>query len=95
MMFSFRVKPHFPPKTTPEFLLADLLNNLDQLAKNPKEAASKVKSKAKKILFPLSLQEFKTSIFIEFFLLYIQSSLNIYPVIIKQKKPLNIRIFKD
>ncbi|NBL65976.1 hypothetical protein GV828_12275 [Flavobacterium sp. NST-5] len=47
MMFSFRVKPHFPNKVTPEFLLVDLLNNLDQLAEDPKEVVSKVRSKAK------------------------------------------------
>ncbi|WP_291247083.1 DUF6088 family protein [Flavobacterium sp.] len=47
MMFSFRVKPHFPNKVTPEFLLVDLLNNLDQLAEDPKEVVSKVYSKAK------------------------------------------------
>jgi hypothetical protein len=47
MTFSFRIKPHFPLKSTPEFLLVDLLNNLDQLAQDPKEVVSKVKSKAK------------------------------------------------
>lgn len=47
MTFSFRVKPHFPLKATPEFLLVDLLNNLDQLAEYPKEVVSKVRLKAK------------------------------------------------
>jgi hypothetical protein len=47
MTFSFRVKPHFPLKATPEFLLVDLLNNLDQLAEDRKEVVSKVKLKAK------------------------------------------------
>jgi hypothetical protein len=47
MIFSFRVKPHFPLKATPEFLLVDLLNNLDQLAEDPKEVVSKVRLKAK------------------------------------------------
>jgi hypothetical protein len=47
MTFSFRVKPHFPLKATPEFLLVDLLNNLDQLAEDPKEVVSNVRSKAK------------------------------------------------
>ncbi len=46
MTFSFRVKPHFPRKATPEFLLVDLVNNLDQLAENPKMVLEKVKSKA-------------------------------------------------
>lgn len=45
--FSFRVKPHFPNKVTQEFLLVDLLNNLDQLAEDSKEVVSKVQSKAK------------------------------------------------
>lgn len=47
MMFSFRVKPYFPNKVTPEFLLIDLLNNLDQLAEDQNEVVSKVRSKAK------------------------------------------------
>ena len=47
MTFSFRVKPHFPLKATPEFLLVDLLNNLDQLAEDPKEVVAKVRTKAK------------------------------------------------
>ena len=45
--FSFRVKPHFPSKVTPEFLLVDLLNNLEQLAEDPKEVVLKVCSKAR------------------------------------------------
>ena len=45
--FSFRVKPHFPLKVTPEFLLVDLLNNLDQLAEDPKEVMARVRTKAK------------------------------------------------
>lgn len=44
--FSFRVKPHFPGKVTPEFLLVDLLNNLEQLAEDPKEVVAKVRQKA-------------------------------------------------
>lgn len=45
--FSFRVKPHFPRKATLEFLLVDLLNNLDQLAEDPNEVVSKVQLRAK------------------------------------------------
>jgi hypothetical protein len=45
--FSFRVKPHFPNKVTQEFLIVDLLNNIDQLAEDSKEVVSKVQSKAK------------------------------------------------
>ncbi|GGD35287.1 hypothetical protein [Flavobacterium orientale] len=45
--FSFRVKPHFPNKVTKEFLLVDLLNNLEQLAEDPKEVVSNVRFRAK------------------------------------------------
>lgn len=45
--FSFRVKPHFPSKATPEFLLIDLLNNLDLLAEDQNEVLPKVRAKAK------------------------------------------------
>lgn len=45
--FSFQVKPRFPKKLTPEFLLVDLVNNLDELAEDPKEVLPKVVSKAK------------------------------------------------
>jgi hypothetical protein len=44
--FYFRIKPHFPLKATPEFLLVDLLNNLDQLAEDPKEVLEKVRYRA-------------------------------------------------
>jgi len=44
--FSFRVKPHFPRKATPEFLLVDLVNNLELLAEDSKEVLEKVKSRA-------------------------------------------------
>jgi hypothetical protein len=59
--FSFRVKPHFPRKATVEFLLVDLLNNLDQLAEDPKEVVSKVRTKAKSMdqkKLKKSLQEY-------------------------------------
>lgn len=42
-MYSFKMKPHFPKKATPEFLLVDLLNNLDKLAEDPNEVLAKVK----------------------------------------------------
>lgn len=45
--FFFHTKPRFPKKLTPEFLLVDLVNNLDALAEDPKEVLSKVESKAK------------------------------------------------
>lgn len=61
--FSFRVKPHFPSKVTQEFLLVDLLNNLDQLAEDPKEVVAKVRFKAKSMnpkKLKKSLQEYGT-----------------------------------
>jgi len=45
--FFFHAKPRFPKKLTPEFLLVDLVNNLNALAENPKEVLSKVKVKAR------------------------------------------------
>ena len=33
-LFSFCIKPHFPKKITPEFLLVDLVNNLEKLAED-------------------------------------------------------------
>jgi len=46
MTFSFRVKPHFPRKVTPEFLLVDLVNNLDQLAEDRDVVLENVKARA-------------------------------------------------
>jgi hypothetical protein len=43
--FSFRIKPHFPKKVTPEFLLVDLVNNLGTLAEDPKEVLEHISSK--------------------------------------------------
>ena len=45
--FSFRVKPHFPKKLTSEFLLVDLVNNLDSLAEEPRLVLEKVTNKMK------------------------------------------------
>lgn len=44
--FDFRVKPAFPRKLSPEFLLVDLVNNLDQLAENREEVLARVKKTA-------------------------------------------------
>ena len=44
--FDFRVKPAFPRKLTREFLLVDLVNNVDQLAENKDEILSRVKQQA-------------------------------------------------
>jgi hypothetical protein len=40
--FTFRLKPHFPNKVTPEFLLVDLVNNLEQLAEDHNEVLKNV-----------------------------------------------------
>ncbi|MBU3820992.1 hypothetical protein KO566_02880 [Flavobacteriaceae bacterium XHP0103] len=44
--FFFHLKPRFPKKLTPEFLLVDLVNNLDALAEDTQEVLSKAKAKA-------------------------------------------------
>ena len=43
--FAFRVKPRFPKSLTKEFLLVDLLNNLDQLAEAKEEVLERVKER--------------------------------------------------
>ncbi len=45
--FFFHVKPRFPKRLTPEFLLVDLVNNLGGLAEDPKEIMSKVREKVR------------------------------------------------
>jgi hypothetical protein len=44
--FDFRVKPAFPKKLTGEFLLVDLVNNLDRLAENRIDVLARVKERA-------------------------------------------------
>jgi hypothetical protein len=44
--FEFRYRPAFPSKLSLEFLLVDLVNNLDQLAENREEVLARVKKKA-------------------------------------------------
>jgi hypothetical protein len=44
--FAFRVKPSFPKKLTKEFLLVDLVNNLDQLAEAKTEVLERVRDRA-------------------------------------------------
>lgn len=44
--FHFRIKPHFPKKVTPEFLLVDLVNNLETLAEDSTEVLKNVTVKA-------------------------------------------------
>jgi hypothetical protein len=44
--FAFRVKPHFPKSLSREFLLVDLVNNLDALAEAKSEVLDRVKERA-------------------------------------------------
>lgn len=46
-MFSFRMKPHFPSKVTKEFLLVDLVNNLETLAEDPTEVLKNITLKVR------------------------------------------------
>jgi hypothetical protein len=43
--FSFQRKPHFPEKVTPEFLLVDLVNNLENLAEDEALILERLKHK--------------------------------------------------
>jgi hypothetical protein len=47
--FSFRVKPHFPMKLTPEFLIVDLVNNLESLAEDQQAVLMNIAAKAKRM----------------------------------------------
>lgn len=44
-VFDFRLKPHFPKSLSEEFLLVDLVNNLDRLAENQDTVLEYVKDK--------------------------------------------------
>lgn len=44
--FDFRIKPHFPTSISKEFLLVDLVNNLDRLAEDREELLGRVKAQA-------------------------------------------------
>jgi hypothetical protein len=44
--FDFRVKPAFPKELTPEFLLVDLVNNVNQLAENKERVLARVRERA-------------------------------------------------
>ena len=44
--FAFRVKPRFPKSLTQEFLLVDLVNNVDQLAETKDEVLKRVAKRA-------------------------------------------------
>src|SRR6266850_5075394 len=43
--FAFRVKPHFPKSLSREFLLVDLVNNLDALAEAKSEVLDRVRER--------------------------------------------------
>ena len=45
--FLFRIKPHFPSKLSQEFLLVDLVNNLETLAEDPNEVLKNVTRKVR------------------------------------------------
>jgi hypothetical protein len=45
-VFDFRVKPYFPKTLTKEFLLVDLVNNLDKLAEDSTSLLQKLKAKS-------------------------------------------------
>jgi hypothetical protein len=45
--FTFLAKPRFPKKVTEEFLLVDLLNNLEKLAEDPETVLKNVASKVR------------------------------------------------
>jgi hypothetical protein len=45
-VFEFHRKPHFPKKATSEFLLVDLVNNLNQLAEDREAVLIRVRTKA-------------------------------------------------
>jgi hypothetical protein len=44
-VFDFRVKPTFPKTLNREFLLVDLVNNLDRLAESKEEVLARVKER--------------------------------------------------
>lgn len=46
--FEFRVKPRFPKKVDKEFLLVDLLNNLDSLAENKSDVLTRAEQQLAK-----------------------------------------------
>lgn len=47
--FTFRRKSHFPEKVTTEFLLVDLVNNLDSLAENANTIMARLKHKVAEV----------------------------------------------
>jgi hypothetical protein len=56
--FVFCIKPHFPKKMTKEFLLVDLVNNLNKLAEDHKEILKNLPNK----LRSMDMKKLKTSV---------------------------------
>jgi hypothetical protein len=50
--FEFRVKPSFPRKLSKEFLMVDLVNNLDRLAESRDEVLARVKERTASLNVP-------------------------------------------
>jgi hypothetical protein len=50
--FDFRVRPSFPTRLSAEFLLVDLVNNLDRLAESKKEVLERVRERAQSLDVP-------------------------------------------
>jgi hypothetical protein len=62
--FDFQIKPHFPSKVTPEFLLVDLVNNIDHLAEDRDIVLQQVVSKIKEmksVKFGSTLEKYGTA----------------------------------
>ena len=51
-MFEFRAKPSFPKTLSKEFLLVDLVNNLDRLAESKAEVLARVRERAASMMRP-------------------------------------------
>lgn len=56
--FDFQIKHHFPNKVTEEFLLVDLVNNLEQLAEDQNDVLTKVLTKISSV----NTQKLKSSL---------------------------------
>src|SRR5690242_1158090 len=54
--FAFRMNPAFPLNLTPEFLLLDLVNNVDHLAESREQVLARVRKKAQSFDAPRRLQ---------------------------------------
>lgn len=57
-VFEFCIKPNFPKKATPEFLLVEFINNLEKLAEDRDAVRSQVKAK----LPEMCTRRFKTAV---------------------------------